>query len=59
MAGRPKKEEKYKYITFTAPIKFKEDLDSLVEKGEVSRFLREEAKKGFKRIRLENKRDND
>ena len=58
MTGRPKKDKKYVAITFTAPLQFKEDLDTLVEEGDKSRFLREEAKKGFRRIKAEIKKDN-
>lgn len=58
MRGRKKKNVKYTTITFTAPPEFKEEFDSLVEDGDRSRFLREEAKKGLRRIKAEIKKNN-
>lgn len=53
MAGRPKKDKKSAFITFTAPEEFKEKLDAHVGEGNKSHFLREAAED---KIRKDNKR---
>lgn len=53
MAGRPKKDKKYAFITFTAPEEFKEKLDAHVGEGNKSQFLRDAANA---KIRLDKMR---